>query len=94
MAPPSLLQAGDLDQALDAFRDLQSLGLNPNVVTYCGLISALGKERRRGVRYAQLAHELWRELAASGLQLDSAAYRTGGWRLRVWAGQGRGWQWA
>lgn len=93
MAPPSLLQAGDLDQALDAFRDLQSLGLNPNVVTYCGLISALGKERRRGVRYAQLAHELWRELAASGLQLDSAAYRTGG-RLRAGAGQGRGWQWA
>ena len=83
-----LLQVGDLEAALDTFRDLQSLGLTANVVTYCGLISALGKERRRGVRYAQTAHELWAELAGSGAQLDSAAYRTGGCAV-----VGRHWEW-
>lgn len=72
------VKAGRLDAALDTFRDMQGAGLPPNVVTFCGLISALGRERRRrGVRYAQTAYELWSELAASGTQLDAAAYRTG-----------------
>ncbi|EFN58087.1 hypothetical protein CHLNCDRAFT_34493 [Chlorella variabilis] len=72
------LKAGDLDAAVDAFRDMQAGGRAANVVTYCGLISALGRERRRrGVRYAQTAHELWGELAGSGTQLDAAAFRTG-----------------
>ena len=88
---PRSLQMGDLEAALDTFRDLQSLGLTANVVTYCGLISALGKERRRGVRYAQTAHELWAELAGSGAQLDGAAYRTGAPAVR--AVVGRHWEW-
>ena len=88
------LRCGELDAALDVFRDLQgggsgrggaqggsaagaATGLTVNVVTYCGLIAALGRERRRGVRYAQAAHELWTELAGSGTALDDAAYRTG-----------------
>jgi pentatricopeptide repeat protein len=72
------VKTGRLDAALDAFRDMQGAGRAPNVVTYCGLISALGRERRRrGVRYAQTAYELWSELAASSTQLDAAAYRTG-----------------
>lgn len=72
------LKAGDADAALEVFRDLRAApGRTPNVVTYCGLIAALGRQRRRGVRYAQAAHELWGELAASGAQLDCAAYRAG-----------------
>ncbi len=72
-----LRQVGALESALEAFRDLQTLGLTPNVVTYCGLISALGRERRRGLRFAATAAELWDELAGSGAQLDAAAYRAG-----------------
>ena len=60
------------------FRDLQELGgWAANRVTYCALISALGKDRRRGSRSAAVAYELWAELLASGAQLDAAAFRTG-----------------
>lgn len=76
-SPLPLPQVGALESALEAFRDLQALGLAPNVVTYCGLISALGRERRRGLRFAATAAELWEELAGSGVQLDAAAYRAG-----------------
>lgn len=75
------LQAGNLEAALDAYRSLQAEGGHvPNVVTACSLISALGRARRRGTRYAQTAHELWGELAASGAALDAAAYRAGALR--------------
>lgn len=70
-------QVGDLGAAVEAFEDLKSAGLQPNKVTYCSLISALGKDKRRGVRSAQLAYELWMELRASGEELDAAAYRIG-----------------
>lgn len=72
-----IMQAGDLGAAVEVFEDLKSAGLAPNKVTYCALISALGKDRRRGVRSAQLAYELWTELQGQGEQLDAAAYRTG-----------------
>ena len=53
----------------------------PNKVTYCGLISALGKQRRRGSRYPELAYELWQELrdehSTSGETLDAISLRTG-----------------
>jgi hypothetical protein len=73
-----LPQVGNLEAAVDVYRDMQAAGRPPNVVTSCGLIAALGRERRRrGVRYAHIAHELWTELCGSGVQLDGAAYRTG-----------------
>ena len=71
------VQAGDLSAAVEAFEDLKVSGLQPNKVTYCALISALGRDRRRGVRSAALAYELWRELQAQGERLDAAAYRAG-----------------
>ncbi|KAL4858667.1 Pentatricopeptide repeat-containing protein [Chlorella vulgaris] len=72
------IKVGNLEAAVDVYRDMQAAGRPPNVVTSCGLIAALGRERRRrGVRYAHIAHELWTELCASGVQLDGAAYRTG-----------------
>jgi len=80
----ALLQAclatNDIEGAISIFRDLQAGNMNPNKVTYCGLISALGKQRRKGSRYVELAYELWIELQNSskgGSQLDSAALRTG-----------------
>lgn len=42
----------------------------------CGVISALSKQRRRGVPAAARAHELWRELQASGLADRDAAATT------------------
>lgn len=46
----------------------------------CGVISALSKQRRRGVPAAARAHELWRELQASGLADRDAAATTIGAR--------------
>lgn len=64
--------------ALDIFRQLQSAGFSANYVTYCGLISALGKERRRGQPSADLAYQLWQELYEAEMPgLDAAAYRAG-----------------
>lgn len=74
------LVTNDIEAAISIFRDLQAGSMNPNKVTYCGLISALGKQRRKGSRYLELAYELWLELqnsALKGSQLDSAALRTG-----------------
>lgn len=78
----SLLAINDVDAAVNVFRDLQNRGMAPNKVTYCCLISALGKQRRRGSRYAHVAYELWQELrTASSLplmsDLDPVALRTG-----------------
>ncbi|KAK9825475.1 hypothetical protein WJX81_008217 [Elliptochloris bilobata] len=69
----SAFQAGEPDRAVQAFRGLQRSGLQPNLVTWCGVISALSKQRRRGVPAAARAHELWRELQASGLAARDAA---------------------
>lgn len=72
------IKAGDLSAAVEAFEDVKKAGMAPNKVTYCSLISALGKDRRKGLRSAQLAYEMWRELkAAGGEALDAAAYRIG-----------------
>lgn len=73
------LTTNDIEAAISIFRDLQAGSMNPNKVTYCGLISALGKQRRKGSRYVELAYELWLELLNSCKvsQLDSAALRTG-----------------
>ena len=46
----------------------------------CGVISALSKQRRCGVPAAARAHELWRELQASGLADRDAAATTIGAR--------------
>ena len=61
--------------ALRALRAIQAAGMEPNVVTYCGVISALSRERRQ--REQQLGYRLWCELHGSSLRLDAAAYRTG-----------------
>ena len=65
--------------ALRALRAIQTAGMQPNVVTYCGLISALSRRRRH--RERQLGYRLWQELQSSPLQLDAAAYRTGTYRV-------------
>ena len=70
-------QAGEPFTAVDIFRMLQTAGLNPNFITYSGLISALGKVRRKGQPAAELAYQLWQELYQSELQLDAGAFRAG-----------------
>ena len=70
-------QAGEPYTALEVFRQLQAADLTPNFITYCGLISALGKVRRRGQPSAELAYKLWQELYQLRLPLDAAAFRTG-----------------
>ena len=74
-------QAGDLYNALRVYRAIEGAGMQPNVITCCGLISALGKARRPAER-AQ-GCRLWHELHASGQHLDAAAYRTGESACRV-----------
>ena len=85
------MQAGEPYLAVQVFKDLQRSGMRPNCVTYCGVISALCKQRRRGLPSAELAYELWLELQQQGLPLDAAAYRTGGVSrcqlLFVWFGR-------
>lgn len=49
--------------------------MQPNVVTYCSMISGLARSRQQ--RFVRSAHKLWRELERSGQHLDAAAYRTG-----------------
>ncbi|KAL3156917.1 hypothetical protein ABBQ38_001179 [Trebouxia sp. C0009 RCD-2024] len=68
---------GEPYTALEVFRQLQHAGLTPNFVTYSGLISALGKVRRRGQPSAELAYQLWQELYQLQTPLDAAAFRTG-----------------
>ena len=75
--PHCFLQAGEPYTALEVFRQIQQAGLAPNFVTYCGLISALGKVRRRGQPSAELAYQLWQELYQLQEPLDAAAFRTG-----------------
>jgi len=70
-------QAGEPYTALEIFRQIQAAGLIPNFITYCGLISAFGKVRRRGQPSADLAYQLWQELCDLQLPLDAAAFRTG-----------------
>ncbi|DBA92143.1 TPA: hypothetical protein ACH3X1_015865 [Trebouxia sp. C0004] len=71
------IKAGEPYTALEIFRQLQAAGLTPNYITYCGLISAFGKVRRRGQPSADLAYQLWQELCSLQLPLDAAAFRTG-----------------
>jgi len=68
---------GDMRRALEAFQDLKSDGFRPNKLTYCGIISNLAKHRKRGLRYTELAHELWQELRQNGETLDVAGYNIG-----------------
>ena len=70
-------QAGEPYTALEVFRQIQQAGLTPNFVTYSGLISALGKVRRRGQPSADLAYQLWQELYQLQEPLDAAAFRAG-----------------
>jgi len=68
---------GDMRRALEAFQDLKSDGFRPNKLTYCGIISNLAKHRKRGLRYTELAYELWQELRQNGETLDVAGYNIG-----------------
>ena len=71
-------KVGDVHKGLQALSDIKDLGMTPNVVTYCALISGLGSsEISRGQRANEIAHELWQELESSGQRLDAAAYRVG-----------------
>lgn len=70
-------QGGDSVWAVALLRAMPAAGLRPNAVTTCSLISALCRDRRRGVRSAQLALDVWQGLRASGEHLDAAAYRAG-----------------
>ena len=49
--------------------------MQPNVVTYCGIIAGLARSRQPG--FVKTARGLWSQLRASGQLLDAAAYRTG-----------------
>ena len=69
------MQVGELYNALRVYRAIEAAGMTPNVITCCGLISALGKARRQAERHQ--GHRLWLQLRASGQCLDAAAYRTG-----------------
>ncbi len=69
------LQAGQYGSALRAFEDIKAAGMQPNVVTYCSMISGLARSRQQ--RFVRSAYKLWRELERSGQHLDAAAYRTG-----------------
>lgn len=69
------LQAGRYGNALRAFDGIKAAGMQPNVVTYCSIISALTRSRHPG--FVKTAHRLWKELQRSGQHLDAAAYRTG-----------------
>jgi hypothetical protein len=71
----SVLQAARYGNALRAFEDIQATGMQPNVVTYCSIVSGLARSRQEG--FVRSAHKLWRELQRSGQHLDAAAYRTG-----------------
>lgn len=73
------LRSQAIGEALEVFQDLKRQGYEPNIITYCGLISSLGKIRRRGVRGPELAYQLWKELLSSpqGSELDAVAIRTG-----------------
>lgn len=68
-------KAGRHGAALRAFQDIKAAGMQPNVVTYCGIISGLAGSRQDG--FVRSAHRLWQELQRSGQHLDAAAYRTG-----------------
>lgn len=60
------VQAKEVFQALDIFRDMQARGYRPNMTTWCALISSFNKSRKRGWPYAQAAHDLWTELRMQG----------------------------
>lgn len=72
-------QANETYAAYKVFGAFSMSGLEPNMVSYCTLISALCRCRKRGTSSRQLAYELWLELWEGGGRdlLDAAAYRTG-----------------
>ena len=59
------------------FHMMQSAGMQPNLATWCQVISALAGSRRRGQVLAQEAYSLWAELQDSGLVLDSQSFVVG-----------------
>lgn len=76
------LQAARYGSALRAFDDIRAAGMQPNVVTYCSIISGLARSRQES--FVKSAHKLWRELQRSGQHLDAAAYRTGDFCSLTW----------
>ena len=77
------MQAKDPHRALRVFRDLQGAGHRVNVVTWCNLISAFCRFRRKGMRAHETAYSLWHEMLASGLELDDAACYAAGAPINV-----------
>jgi pentatricopeptide repeat protein len=83
----SCLSARDVSAAMEVFQDLKASGRRPSQVLYCSLISAIGKQQKRGYRLSQVAYELWLELQSSAMGdgLDDVALRAGAnidsWRL-------------
>lgn len=72
------VQAGEPYNAVQAFRDLRGSGLTPNVVTWCGQITALSRFNRRGSAFAHLAHDLWTELQSLGMATGHPAVYAAG----------------
>jgi aromatic ring hydroxylase len=73
-------QASEPYHAVQAFRDLRSSGMAVNSVTWCGVISSLTRQRRRGSAFAQLAYNLWKEMQDEGLATGHAAVYAAGVR--------------
>lgn len=68
-------------QALDIFREMQGRGFQPNITTWCHLISSFNKSKKRGWPFAEAAYRLWQELHTQAgdvvEDLDASAFATG-----------------
>lgn len=71
------LQCGEPQRAVEVFRKGSEQDSRPNIYAYCSIISAFGKQKRKGLPFAELAYDLWKELDSKVTALDAAAYRTG-----------------
>lgn len=78
------MQAEELRHGLDVLRDMQKRGYQPNIITWCHLISSLSKTRRKGRLHHEAAYSLWQELrqelrASDSLaaDMDASSYATG-----------------
>lgn len=77
MAAVSSSNASRAVELLSDMQDLVASPMQPSLVLYCSVISALGRDKRRASSGRSLAYTLWKDLRGSGLQLDAAAYRAG-----------------
>lgn len=68
-------RAKEYNSALVVFQAMKAAGWQPNVITYCAIISSLARSKKPA--FLRTGRRLWAELRASGLPLDVTAFRTG-----------------